>query len=64
MKKLNAKGMEKINEISTKYRFRDAYELEQEEVSNFCQALYQAYHLGLSIDDEDLDFIELVIENG
>lgn len=62
MERLNAKGMEKLNEIADRYRFRDTYELEQDDVYDFCHALYQAYHLGLRIYADDLDFIQMVME--
>ena len=57
MKRLNAKGMKKINEISTKYKFRDYFELEQEDIYNFCNALLQCFVLGLSVESEDVAFI-------
>lgn len=63
MERLNAKGMEKLNEIADRYRFRDTYELEQDEAYDFCHALYQAYNLGLRIYADDLDFIQMVMEN-
>lgn len=29
--------VEKVNEISSKYRFRDAFEIESDEVLDFCR---------------------------
>lgn len=60
--RLSAKGMEKLNEISTKYRFRDDFELEQDEVYDFCDALIRCVRLGLNIEREDGEFLEKVIE--
>lgn len=57
MKRLNAKGMEKLNEISTKYRFKSTFEIEQEESYDFCNDILQAAYLGLDLDLEDLDWI-------
>lgn len=63
MASLNTKGMERLNAISTKYRFQDTYEIEQHEVYDFCHALFQAHHLGLRLDMDDLDFILTVMQN-
>ncbi len=57
MKRLNAKGMEKLNEISTKYRFKSTFEREQEEVCDFCNDILKAAYLGLDLDPEDLNWI-------
>lgn len=57
MKRLNAKGMEKLNEISEKYRFKSTFEIEQEEVYDFCNDILKAAYLGLDLDPEDLDWI-------
>ena len=59
---LNAKGLEKLNSISVKYRFQDAFEIEQHEVSNFCHDLLRCVHLGLNMDEDDKAFIVDVIE--
>ena len=56
--RLNAKGMAKLNEISTKYKFRDDFELEQEEVYDFCDAFLRCVNLGLNAEQEDVEFIE------
>ena len=63
MQVLNEKGMEKLNEIADRYRFRNTFELEQDEVYDFCHALLQAYQLGLRVYADDLDFIQMVMEN-
>lgn len=60
--RLSAKGMAKLNEISTKYKFRDDFELEQDEVYDFCDALMRCVRLGLNIEQEDGEFLEQVIE--
>lgn len=57
MKRLNAKGVEKLNKISTKYRFKSTLEIEQEEVYDFCNDILKAAYLGLDLDPEDLDWI-------
>ena len=57
MKRLNAKGMGKLNEISTKYRFKSMFEIEQEEVYDFCNDILKAAYLELDLDPEDLDWI-------
>ena len=54
---LNAKGMEKLNNISNKYNFRDTFEIEQDEAYDFCNALLRCVHLGLNIDADDESFI-------
>ena len=60
--RLNDKGIEKLREIQDKYKFMNTFEIEQDEVYNFCSNIRQAYHLGLCLDDEDLDFIEEVMD--
>ena len=57
MVRLNAKGMERINEISNKYRFQDTFEIEQDDAYDFCAALLRCADLGLNIDAEDKAFI-------
>lgn len=57
MIRLNAKGMEKLSEISSKYKFRCTFEIEQDEVYDFCNALLGCAHLGLEVDADDEDFI-------
>ncbi len=59
---LNVKGMERLNEISAKYRFQDTFEVEQHEAYNFCHDLLRCVHLGLNIDKDDKVFITNVIE--
>jgi hypothetical protein len=54
---LNAKGMEKLNTIADKYRFRNYIEIEQDEVYDFCDSLIRCTLLGLSVDKEDYEFI-------
>lgn len=53
--------VEKINEISTKYRFRDTFEIESQEVMDFCRGIMQAQHLGLNLDEEDLNFVQKIL---
>lgn len=62
MKVLSAKGMEKLNNIATKYRFQNTFEIEQHEASNFCHDLLRCVHLGLNMDEDDKAFIIDVID--
>lgn len=57
MIRLNTKGMEKLNAISDKYKFRNHYEIEQEEVYDFCDSFIRCVNLGLNVDKEDYEFI-------
>lgn len=59
---LSAIGMERLGQIQDKYRFMNGFELEQHDVYEFCTRLREAYHMGLCLDDEDLEFIEEVLE--
>lgn len=62
MLKLSAKGMEKLNAIANKYRFRNHYEIEQEDVREFCTLFIRCVNLGLNVDNEDYTFIMDVID--
>ena len=59
---LNTKGMEKLRQIQDKYKFMNAFELERQDVYEFCTRIKDAYHIGLCMEDEDVDFIENVLE--
>ena len=59
---LSAIGTERLRQIQDKYRFMNGFELEQHNVYEFCTRLREAYHIGLCLDDEDLEFIEEVLE--
>ena len=59
---LNSNGMKRITLIQDKYKFKNNLELEAHDVYDFCNDIKQAYYLGLCIDEEDLEFIELVLE--
>ncbi len=59
---LNSNGMKRITLIQDKYKFKNNFELEAHDVYDFCNDIKQAYYLGLCIDEEDLEFIELVLE--
>ena len=59
---LNSAGMERIGQIQDKYRFKNDFELEAHDVYDFCNDIMKAYYLGLCIDEEDLKFIEMVLE--
>ena len=59
---LSAKGLERLNDISVKYRFQDTFEIEQHEASNFCHDLLRCVYLGLNMDEDDNAFIIDVIE--
>ena len=62
MLRLNDKGMERIGQIQDKYRFKNSFELEAHDVYDFCNDIIKAYHLGLCMDEEDLEFIEMVLD--
>ena len=62
MIRLNPVGMERLEQIQDKYRFMNAFELEQDDVYEFCTRIREAYHIGLCMDDEDIEFIEKVLE--
>ena len=62
MIRLNPVGMERLKQIQDKYRFMNAFELEQDDVYEFCTRIREAYHIGLCMDDEDIEFIEKVLE--
>lgn len=62
MIRLNSVGMERIGQIQDKYRFKNNFELEAHEVYDFCNDIMKAYHLGLYMDEEDLEFVEMVLE--
>ena len=59
---LNPVGMERLGQIQDKYRFMNAFELEQGDVYEFCTRIREAYYIGLCMDDEDIQFIEKVLE--
>lgn len=59
---LNSVGMERIGQIQDKYKFRNNFELEAHDVYDFCNAIRRAYYLGLCMDKEDLEFIEMVLD--
>ena len=62
MIRLNSAGMERIGQIQDKYRFKNNFELEAHDVYDFCKDILKAHYIGLCIDDEDLEFIEMVFE--
>ena len=62
MIRLTSVGMEKIGQIQDKYRFKNNFELEAHDVYDFCKDILEAHNIGLCIDDEDLEFIEMVWE--
>lgn len=62
MSVLNSVGMARIEQIQDKYKFKNNFQLETEEVYDFCNDIKKAYCLGLCIDKEDLEFIEMVLE--
>ena len=47
---LSAKGMERLEQIQDKYKFKNNYQLEAHDVYEFCNDIRQAYYLGLCID--------------
>ena len=62
MKVLTTVGMQRIAEIQNKYKFQNTFELETHDILGFCQDIKKAYYLGLNLDVEDLEFIEMVLE--
>ena len=62
MLRLNARGLKRLNEISTKYRFRDDIEIESEEVEDFCRDFLIVIGYGLNVEMEDIKFIETVLD--
>ena len=54
--------MEKLETIQDKYKFKANYQLEAHDVYDFCNDIRQAYYLGLTLDEEDLEFIETVLD--
>ena len=60
MKRLNEKGMSRLGEIQVKYRFMDSFELENDDVYEFCSNIMKAYELGLNLEDEDKNFIDMI----
>lgn len=59
---LSAIGMERLGQIQDKYRFMNAFELEQDDVYEFCTRIRDVYYMGLCMDDEDIEFIEKVLD--
>ena len=59
---LNRRGMERIEQIQEKYKFKNDFQLEAQDVYDFCNDIKKAYYLGLCLDEEDLEFIEMVLE--
>ena len=57
MIRLSVKGMERLNTIADKYKFRNYIEIEQYEVYDFCNAFIRCVNLGLNVDKEDYEFI-------
>ena len=57
MMRLSVKGMEKLNAIADKYKFRNYIEIEPDEVCDFCDALIRCVNLGLNVDKADYVFI-------
>ena len=62
MKRLNEKGMNRLGEIQNKYKFMSAFELEDDDVYEFCHNIMRAYELGLNLDDEDKNFIDMIFD--
>lgn len=59
---LSNSGMTKIERIQEKYKFKNNFQLEMHDIYDFCGDIKKAYHLGLCIDKEDLEFIDMVLE--
>lgn len=59
---LSKTGMEKIEKIQDKYRFKNNFQIESHDVYDFCIDIIKAYHCGLCLDKEDLEFVEMVLD--
>lgn len=59
---LNKKGMELLEKIQDKYKFMNLFALEDTDVYAFCTRIKEAYKIGLCMDEEDIHFIDEVLE--
>lgn len=60
---LSQKGLQKISDLQDKYRFQNHVEIQDpEDVLQFLRDLKQAEYLGLNVDTEDSDWVELAID--
>lgn len=57
----NSVGMERIEQIQDKYKFKSKFLLEGYYVYDFCNSIIQAYYLGLCLDEKDLEFIKMAL---
>ena len=55
-------GRKRIEQIQDKYKFKNNFQLEAFEIYDFCHDIKKAYYLGLCIDDEDLEFIDMALK--
>ena len=60
---LNNKGMERLAKIQGKYKFMNHFELESDDVYEFCSNIIAASRLGLCLEDDDESFIQMVLDN-
>jgi hypothetical protein len=62
--RLTSKGLQRLNEIADKYRFRNIFEITDidDEVEQFISYFLEAIHLGLNVDEEDKEWIENIQE--
>lgn len=60
---LSKKGLEKISKLQDKYKFQTTFEIiEPEAVIDFLKDLRQAAFLGLSVEEEDSDWINNTLD--
>lgn len=55
-------GRKRIEQIQDKYKFKNNFQLEAFDIYDFCNDIKKAYYLGLCIDVEDLEFIDMALE--
>lgn len=62
--RLTSKGLQRLNEIADKYRFRNIFEITDtdDEAEQFISCFLEAIHLGLNVDKEDREWIENIYE--
>ena len=60
MKRLNEKGMSRLGEIQSKYKFMDSFELEDDDVYEFCCNIMTACAFGLHLVAADTSFLAMI----
>lgn len=54
--------VDKINEISDKYRLMNHMEIEQHQIYDFCVDFNRMVDIGVNADQEDIDFINKLLD--